>query len=78
MAETIGKIIVDSSYFISGYAGSGVYELPEVVEIHGSQLLYLAQSSTINSWLSVTSSTWSNGHVASGTTIFTTSSAPEP
>ena len=48
MAETIKKIIVDSRYFISRDAGSGVFELPEVVEIHGTQVLYLEQVSTIN------------------------------
>ena len=53
MAETIRKIIVDCRYFISGDAGSGIYELPEVVEIHGTQMLHLEQFSTINSWLSV-------------------------
>jgi hypothetical protein len=38
---------------ISGDAGSGVYQLPEIVEIHGTQALYLEQFSAINSWLSV-------------------------
>ena len=51
MAETVRKIIVDSRYFVSGDAGSGIYELPEVVEIHGTQVLYLEQFSSINSWL---------------------------
>ena len=53
MAESIRKIIVDSRYFISGDAGSGVYELPEVVEIHGTQVLYLEQMSLSNTWFSV-------------------------
>ena len=53
MAESIKKIIVDSRYFISGDAGSGVYELPEVVEIHGTQVLYLQQLSLVNTWYSV-------------------------
>jgi hypothetical protein len=53
MAETIRKIIVDSRYFISGDASSGVYELPEIVEIHGTQALYLEQMSLMNTWFSV-------------------------
>ena len=53
MAETIRKIIVDSRYFISGDSSSGVYELPKVVEIHGTQVLYLEQMSLSNTWFSV-------------------------
>ena len=53
MAESVRKIIVDFRYFASGDAGSGVYELPEVVEIHGTQVLYLEQFSLTNTWYSV-------------------------
>jgi len=53
MAESIRKIIVDSRYFVLGDAGSGVYELPEVVEIHSTQVLYLEQMSLVNTWYSV-------------------------
>jgi len=53
MAETVRKIIVDSRYFAAGDPGSGVYELPEIVEIHHNQVLYLEQFSVTNTWYSV-------------------------
>ena len=53
MAETVRKIIVDSRYFASEDAGSGTYELPEVVEIHRTQVLYLEQFSLTNTLYSV-------------------------
>ena len=53
MIESTRKIIVDSCYFVSGDASSGVYELPEIVEIHGTQALYLEQLSLMNTWFSV-------------------------
>ena len=53
MTGSIRKIIVDSRYFVSGDASSGVYELPEIVEIHRTQALYLEQLSLMNTWFSV-------------------------
>ena len=38
----VKKIIVDSRYFVNNApAGKGTFELAEIVEIHGSQVLYL-------------------------------------
>ena len=51
--ESVRKLIVDSRYFISGNASSGTFELPEIVEIHGTQALYLEQMSLMNTWFSV-------------------------
>ena len=51
--EPVRKIIVDLRYFVSGDASNGVYELPEIVEIAGSQALYLEQMSLMNTWFSV-------------------------
>ena len=51
--ESVRKLIIDSRYFISGNASSGTFELPEIVEIHGTQALYLEQMSLMNTWFSV-------------------------
>ena len=51
--ESVRKIIVDSRYFVAGDASSGVYELPEIVEIYGTQALYLEQMSLMNTWFSI-------------------------
>ena len=51
--ESIRKLIIDSRFFVVGNASSGVFELPEVVEIHGTQALYLEQMSLMNTWFSV-------------------------
>ena len=51
--ESVRKIIVDSRYFVSGGASSGVYELPEIVEIYGTQALFLEQFSLMNTWFSI-------------------------
>jgi len=53
MTETVSKIIVDSRYFVSGYASSGIHKLPKIVEIHGTQALYLEQLSLMNTWFIV-------------------------
>ena len=38
----VKKIIVDSRYFVDNApAGKGTFELAEIVEVHGSQVLYL-------------------------------------
>ena len=51
--EIVRKIIVDSRYFVSGDISSGTYELPEIVEIHGTQALYLEQLSLMNTWFAI-------------------------
>ena len=47
----VKKIIVDSHYFVNNApAGKGTFELAEIVEIHGSQVLYLESFQCANSW----------------------------
>ena len=50
----VKKIIVDSRYFVdNASAGKGTFELSEIVEIHGSQVLYLESFQCANSWFTV-------------------------
>ena len=50
----VKKIIVDSRYFVdNASAGKGTFELAEIVEIHGSQVLYLQSFQCANSWFTV-------------------------
>ena len=50
----VKKIIVDSRYFVDNApAGKGTFELAEIVEIHGSQVLYLETFQCANSWFTV-------------------------
>ena len=50
----VKKIIVDSRYFVgNASAGKGTFELAEIVEIHGSQVLYLESFQCANSWFTV-------------------------
>ena len=50
----VKKIIVDSRYFVDNApAGKGTFELSEIVEIHGSQVLYLESFQCANSWYTV-------------------------
>ena len=50
----VKKIIVDSRYFVNNApAGKGTFELSEIVEIHGSQVLYLESFQCANSWFTV-------------------------
>ena len=50
----VKKIIVDSRYFVdNASAGKGTFELSEIVEIHGSRVLYLESFQCANSWFTV-------------------------
>ena len=50
----VKKIIVDSRDFVNNApAGKGTFELAEIVEIHGSQVLYLESFQSANSWFTV-------------------------
>ena len=50
----VKKIVVDSRYFVNNApAGKGTFELAEIIEIHGSQVLYLERFQCANSWYTV-------------------------
>ena len=50
----VKKIIVDSRYFSDNApAGKGTFELSEIVEVHGSQVLYLESFQCVNSWFTI-------------------------
>ena len=50
----VKKIIVDSRYFVNNApARKGTFELAEIIEIQGSQVLYLESSQCANSWYTV-------------------------
>ena len=50
----VKKIIVDSRYFVDNApAGKGTFELAEIVEVQGSQELYLESFQCVNSWFTV-------------------------
>ena len=54
MSATVRKIIVDSRAFLNNApAQSGTFQLPQIIELYGSQALYLQSFHCVASWLSI-------------------------